>query len=53
MMVTVSMDFDVLSIILQIKKCKEYISEVVLHAEAQASQYQHKVHAIAKFLFFS
>ncbi|KAJ7955308.1 Kinesin-like protein [Quillaja saponaria] len=26
----------------EIKQCKEYISEVVLHAEAQASQYQQK-----------
>ncbi|XP_027192463.1 kinesin-like protein KIN-12C isoform X2 [Cicer arietinum] len=26
----------------EIKKCKEYISEIVLHAEAQASQYQQK-----------
>lgn len=27
----------------QIKQYKEYISELVLHAEAQASQYQQKV----------
>ncbi|BAT77004.1 hypothetical protein VIGAN_01508300 [Vigna angularis var. angularis] len=26
----------------EIKRCKEYISEIVLHAEAQASQYQQK-----------
>ncbi|KAK2647075.1 hypothetical protein Ddye_022270 [Dipteronia dyeriana] len=26
----------------EIKQCKEYISEVVLHSEAQSSQYQHK-----------
>ncbi|KAJ0092744.1 hypothetical protein Patl1_24783 [Pistacia atlantica] len=26
----------------EIKRCKEYISEVVLHSEAQASQYQQK-----------
>ncbi|KAL3727874.1 hypothetical protein ACJRO7_032594 [Eucalyptus globulus] len=26
----------------EIKRCKEYISELVLHAEAQASQYQQK-----------
>ncbi|KAK7264770.1 hypothetical protein RJT34_32380 [Clitoria ternatea] len=26
----------------EIKKCKEYISEIVLHAEAQAMQYQQK-----------
>ncbi|XP_058209055.1 kinesin-like protein KIN-12C isoform X4 [Rhododendron vialii] len=26
----------------EMKQCKEYISELVLHAEAQASQYQHK-----------
>ncbi|KAL8216282.1 hypothetical protein R6Q57_023119 [Mikania cordata] len=27
---------------LQMKQCKEYISELVIHAEAQASQYQQK-----------
>ncbi|XP_052205946.1 kinesin-like protein KIN-12C [Diospyros lotus] len=26
----------------EMKQCKEYISELILHAEAQASQYQHK-----------
>lgn len=26
----------------EMKQCKEYISELVLHAEAQASQYQQK-----------
>lgn len=31
------------AVLSQIKQCKEYISELVLHAEAQASQYQHKV----------
>ncbi|OWM87999.1 hypothetical protein CDL15_Pgr016571 [Punica granatum] len=30
----------------EIKRCKEYISEVVLHSEAQASQYQQKYKAL-------
>ncbi|KAI9113846.1 hypothetical protein K1719_015097 [Acacia pycnantha] len=34
----------------QIKQCKEYISEVVLHAEAQASRYQQKYKSL-EFMF--
>ncbi|TXG71464.1 hypothetical protein EZV62_000043 [Acer yangbiense] len=30
----------------EIKQCKEYISEVVLHSEAQSSQYQHKISCV-------
>ncbi|KAJ4955937.1 hypothetical protein NE237_012720 [Protea cynaroides] len=30
----------------EIKRCKEYISELVLHAEAQATQYQQKYKAL-------
>lgn len=30
-------------VVWKITKCKEYISEIVLHAEAQALQYQQKV----------